>query len=164
MGLDMYLSARKYVSQIDWQATNEREPGEPWVKVPEYLELIKFGEPGIDEFSESSGIEIEFPVGYWRKHNAIHRWIVANCADGVDDCKPIRLGLGSILELSALVDEVLEHKDKASSLLPTGAGFFFGGTEYDEWYYKAMERTKSILAKAKELDDKDYTLIYQASW
>jgi hypothetical protein len=33
----------------------------------------------------------------------------------------------------------------AASVLPTQAGFFFGGTEYDEWYMQQLEKTVEVL-------------------
>ena len=50
------------------------------------------------------------------------------------------------------------------SLEPT-SGFFFGGTEKDEWYYGSLEYTvdtlNSILAGTQ---DESYSFYYQASW
>lgn len=34
---------------------------------------------------------------------------------------------------------VLANHDLASELLPTRAGFFFGSTEYDEWYFSDVK-------------------------
>lgn len=46
-------------------------------------------------------------------------------------------------------ERFLEYlSDKASYLLPTRDGFFFGGTEYDEYYFKDLEDTKDILERA----------------
>jgi len=49
-------------------------------------------------------------------------------------------------------------------LEPT-AGFFFGNTEKDEYYYSDVERTVDmlnfLLASAQ---DEDYSFYYQASW
>lgn len=38
----------------------------------------------------------------------------------------------------------------ASELLPTTSGFFFGGTEYDEWYYRDVEYTEKKLTELIE--------------
>jgi hypothetical protein len=67
-------------------------------------------------------------------------------------------------DLRDLVKDTLIHRDKASVALPTASGFFFGSTEYDEWYWSDLEYTAKeldrVLANAKESDD----FFYQASW
>lgn len=47
-------------------------------------------------------------------------------------------------------------------LAPT-AGFFFGSTEKDEWYYNDLMETIDIIDTALALGD-DWEIIYQASW
>lgn len=42
---------------------------------------------------------------------------------------------------------VLEDTSVARSLLPTQDGFFFGGTEYDQWYWEDLEYTRDQLAR-----------------
>ena len=42
-----------------------------------------------------------------------------------------------------------------------GSGFFFGGTDYDEWYYNDIENTIKILESALEDGDEFY---YSSSW
>jgi hypothetical protein len=68
------------------------------------------------------------------------------------------------MELRAMVEETLENKDKAVEYLPTVSGFFFGGTEYDDYYWHGLERTKLILDRAISLPEEDYSFTYQASW
>ena len=60
---------------------------------------------------------------------------------------------------------------KAEELLPTCDGFFFGGTEYDKYYFNDIDKAMKILdACIKFLEEKekakDYSwgLYYQASW
>jgi hypothetical protein len=60
---------------------------------------------------------------------------------------------------------VLEDRSKAASLLPTQQGFFFGGQEYDDWYYDDVQSTVDIVKKALEFyDEKTVDLYYHASW
>lgn len=42
---------------------------------------------------------------------------------------------------------VLEDTSVARSLLPTQDGFFFGGTEYDQWYWEDLEYTRDQLVR-----------------
>ena len=106
-------------------------------------------------------------VGYWRKASAVHKWFVEKVQDGVDECQKSYV---EISQLEALRDEckkALEFKDKASEILPTTEGFFFGGTNYDEWYFQGLEETVEIIDNALEgVDEDDYntSFFYQASW
>lgn len=160
MGLDMYLNVRKYVNRIDWDTNTKMES-------PRFTNIVNT--LGIRELLEPDGVTgayVEIPVMYWRKANAIHNWMVRELADGVDDCRPLELSTDKLRELIVLCEQVLEDHSKAGELLPTGAGFFFGATEYDEYYYGDLmhtaDRLRYIVAEA-EANDIDY-LVYQASW
>ena len=50
----------------------------------------------------------------------------------------------------------------AKELLPTQEGFFFGSTDYDEYYYSDLQDTKQILEEA--LKDAHADFEYCASW
>ena len=53
----------------------------------------------------------------------------------------------------------------ADELLPTQDGFFFGSTEYDEYYMQDIDATIEILTKALEETDFDTEmLVYSSSW
>lgn len=59
--------------------------------------------------------------------------------------------------------KVIEGSSVAKELLPTCSGFFFGGTEYDEWYYKNLEYTKERIEEILEETDFDNWIVYYAS-
>ncbi len=59
--------------------------------------------------------------------------------------------------------KVIADKSLAESLLPTSSGFFFGGTEYDEWYFNAVEYTIEVL-ETELLDEYADDFEYSASW
>jgi hypothetical protein len=164
MGLDMYLEARKYFSKIDYKSDSDD-------LLPDYKELTKFFPAGSDELGSHAGATLEITVGYWRKANAIHAWFVRECADGVDECQPIWVREGKLRELRATVEFLLSIKDEPNvgeqveKLLPPQAGFFFGSTELDEYYWGDLEHTKNILDKAIDLEEhQNCSIRYQASW
>jgi hypothetical protein len=150
MGLDMYLDKRTYVKQ--WDHIDEAKQYK--------VEVTRGGEPtNIDPKKVKYIIE---EAGYWRKANAIHKWFVDNIQDGVDDCRDAyaeRRDLQTLLDLCRIV---IIDKSKAEQLLPSSSGFFFGNTEYDEWYYNDIQNTIEILEKALEDEDGDY--YYSSSW
>lgn len=65
--------------------------------------------------------------------------------------------------------KIIEDSSVAEELLPTESGFFFGSTDYDEYYMDDIDLTiKQLTEIIKEYDadtDKAYTdFWYQASW
>jgi hypothetical protein len=172
MGLDMYLSVRKYISQVDWNLVKEhREKG--YNNLPDnplYEKLIKdFDLTGLADSGGNGGGYVMATSIYWRKANHIHQWFVENCAGGEDDCKPVYVSREKLEELYSTVCEVLANRDDltiAEDLLPTQTGFFFGASEIGEWYWEHLEYTRSCvkeLLKASE-DRSDIDFEYHASW
>ena len=78
---------------------------------------------------------------YWRKANQIHGWFVENCQFGEDNCKPYEISHEQLEALKRLCERVLKNKDEAEFLLPTQAGFFFGETDYNEYYFEDLKYT-----------------------
>lgn len=58
--------------------------------------------------------------------------------------------------------KVLKDPTVAKELLPTQAGFFFGGYDYDEWYWRQLEETKQILVEALKANEAEFE--YGSSW
>jgi hypothetical protein len=154
MGLDMYLSAKKYLSRYFDPADTD--------KIASINEL--FGIEG-DEQEDYGAQEVTFRVAYWRKANAIHQWFVDNVQDGTDDCGEYGVTTEKLQELLALCEQIIADPKSGEELLPTQGGFFFGSTEYDDYYMQDIrftaERIKKILA------DTAFTrcdFYYQSSW
>lgn len=171
MGLDMYLSVRKYVRRLDLDAGYDEQKG--WSHDTEFDRVMD--SCGMGEFPETdntTGLHVEIPVAYWRKANAIHKWFVDTRGDGEDNQHPIWVCAEHLEELLDLCNQVLADHSKADELLPTEGGFFFGGTEYDEYYFQDLEYTQRRLTELiplmKRKNDKGYSdndsAVYQASW
>lgn len=60
--------------------------------------------------------------------------------------------------------KVVANAELPEQLLPTTSGFFFGGTDYDEWYVAGLKSTVEQINKALELDDSDWEFVYHSSW
>lgn len=78
MGLDMYLTGRKFF----WYATG-RQDGRK--------------EDGLNVKS------LDVELGYWRKHPNLHGYIVNTFADGVDNCQEIELSADNLRQIIAAV-------------------------------------------------------------
>lgn len=59
---------------------------------------------------------------------------------------------------------VLEDSTIAEEFLPTQHGFFFGGTNYDEYYWQDLVDTVEICKNALEVYDSNSSIYYQSSW
>lgn len=108
---------------------------------------------------------------YWRKANFIHGWFVSNVQEGSDDCSSYEVDLETLYNLLIDINIVLdniksEHFDSvAERHMPTRSGFFFGSTDYDDYYIEELERTREKLNNILMSFDTDtYTLEYRSSW
>jgi hypothetical protein len=151
MGLDMYLSKKTYVQQWDHQKAEQKyevvvtKGGEPTNINPKRVKYI------IEE------------AGYWRKANAIHKWFVDNIQSGNDNCGTYYVERDKLYELLETCQMVKENNLKAEELLPTQSGFFFGDTDYNEWYFKDIDNTIEILEECLA-DETAYDFEYNSSW
>jgi hypothetical protein len=161
MGLDMYLRASEYVSRNNWGRDEDGNildtPNKTFKAIVEAFEM----EDVIDK-TGFAGISVDFPMGYWRKANQIHNWFVKNVQDGEDNCGSYYVTREQLEELKELCINVLANKELAEDLLPTGAGFFFGSTTYDKYYYGDLNDTIGIITRC--LESKFDGFEYQSSW
>jgi len=161
MGLDMYLSKKTYIG-------NQYKQPEQQVSViiPENQKDVTF--PVQETIKQNRITYIQEEVGYWRKANHIHNWFVENVQDGEDDCREYEVSEDDLTDLLNLCKQVIENKDKADELLPSINGFFFGSTEYDEWYFQQCQDTINIIENIlKEKGEKGYLdgeIYYNSSW
>ena len=84
-------------------------------------------------------------VAYWRKANQIRKWFDDHV--GVENCTEAPVTRDLLHELRDDCMQVLSNHDLAPILLPTQSGFFFGSTEYDEYYYDDLRDTVEQLGR-----------------
>ena len=154
----MYLRANEYVYRHNFNRQADEDTINPlFNEIISRLEL----EDVIDK-SGFAGLTIDVPMGYWRKSNMIHHWFVNNLADGVDECQPITVRREDLEQLKEVCINVIAVPEMAEELLPTGSGFFFGSTDYDEYYFGDLNDTIGIINRC--LESKFDYFEYQASW
>ena len=181
MGLDMYLSKKTYVKQ--W---SHIEPEKQF-----QVEVKRGGEP-VTSIKPDRVSYVTEQGAYWRKFNALHNWFVENCQDGRDECQESYVDRTKLEELIVTLHEVkniletspkkkvqvkngwsngedtfveievVEDSEKLDDLFPTSSGFFFGGTEYDEYYQEQVNETIELITDLLKDETGDY--YYQASW
>ena len=146
MGLDMYLKGKRYLS--------------------EYNEVTKPLKTKVNEALQGPGFlpvnQVEAEAMYWRKANAIHDWFVQNCQGGVDECQETAVDRDQLRALLYVCKEVGATKNP--NLLPAAQGFFFGNTDYNDYYYDTIAHTAARLELLLSEEYKDWDFYYQSSW
>jgi len=61
------------------------------------------------------------------------------------------------------VGKRLANPEVAEEVLPTQEGFFFGNTDYDQWYMEDLKHTVEVIDKVLELP-KEWEINYHSSW
>ena len=150
MGLDMYLRVRK-VHPYETDERYDNAYGTNW------------------KLSEST-----YNVCEWRKANAIHKWFVDHVQDGKDDCGRYPVNVESLKNLRSACREAMILYDEgniedAAMFMPTQSGFFFGSTDYDEWYREDLQRTfdacNNLIRTIESPHRKDWLSVeYESSW
>lgn len=151
MGLDMYLTKRTYVQNWDYMKESEKN----------YVSVKGANEGHI------KGDRVQYIIEqlcYWRKANHIHKWFVDNVQGGDDDCGSYIVSLPEIKQLMDVCYEVMTDNSKAQELLPTTNGFFFGGTEYDDFYFTQVTDTYKILKELVEELEEYKTPLNNSAW
>lgn len=156
MGLDMYLTAKRYMAE--WIDAGDAEKQTAiQILFPELAGLQ-------GHFGDGSPVkEICIEAGYWRKANQIHDWFVRNVQDGKDECIPHVVYRDHLMELKGLCEQVLADPGKAELLLPTASGFFFGDTSYGEMYMDDIRHTMDVIDRCLKLPD-TWSFEYHSSW
>jgi hypothetical protein len=151
----MYFYGRRYLWDFEYSNKNDRA----------IIDAIG------KQFPEIRGArveEVKAEFKTWRKANQIHKWFVDNIQDGVDECQESRVPVGKLYKLRDLCAEVVADPSRAQDLLPSQSGFFFGGTEYDEWYHRDVKETldwlNDLLLKDTLDTLKDWDFYYRSSW
>lgn len=180
MGLDMYLKKHTYVKNWSYMTPEEQTK----------VSVTKNGVAHTDIKPERVSYIIE-DVMYWRKANAIHNWFVNNVQEGNDDCKEYYVDCDNLQVLIDKCNEALlviknadvvfkqvetgwnqngityesiptyDCVDEINEILPPTIGFFFGGTEIDEYYKNDLENTAKVLT---ELIEEGGEFYYSSSW
>lgn len=176
MGLDMTLSKKTYI-------------GNRWAEAIKDKEVVKIGVDGVKDERVSEIVEHiadwrkANAIHAWFVENVQDG--NDNCGEYYVDEEQLKELLGlvnQVLEASELVDgevingytykdgerkpmiekgKIIKDSSVAEELLPCASGFFFGGTEYDQWYYQDLEHTKKVLEESLAEGGSYY---YSSSW
>ncbi len=182
MGLDMYLYRVPKVASLDelqkinsrldkaYIDNNMQNELKAIAKEYDYIYDIDFAinrYVDIDKYkADPKGwgnlIDLTIRVAYWRKFNALHAWFVANVQDDEDNCGAYIVTIDHLKKLQKDLSELTP--ETASTILPTQVGFFFGGVDYDEYYWQDVERLKHEVVFLISQQPHDTVYTYSSSW
>lgn len=154
MGLDMNLYLEHTIYESKYRDENLTYPKEITYYIP-------YDDYGIERVTT-------YEVAYWRKANAIHNWIT-NCVGQTEiNCEKIYLTIEQLEQLVSDCKEAL-NAEYPDEFLPTTSGFFFGSTEYGEYYYSTVRETITMVEPVIEFlkahsEDDEWKVYYQAWW
>ena len=83
-------------------------------------------------------------IGYFRKVNFLVKFFEKKGFD-VSNQTPLVIKKEDAEELLSRCEEVLLDRSKGPELLPTMSGFFFGSTDYDNYYYDDVETVRDYV-------------------
>lgn len=115
-------------------------------------------------FERKTGTELM----YWRKANQIRRWFVdhLNDFDPSDNLGEYDVSREVLQDLIDDIDYVLEDEsiERAEEVMPTGSGFFFGNTEYDEYYFDSLRHTREQIQEILDTSSEEDEIYYTEWW
>ena len=107
--------------------------------LPELEELVKKHLEGHYEPYDAYFRKVNFVFAYYENKGKMqNEWYALTDTDDIDD-------------LISRCEQVLNDHSLAETLLPTQAGFFFGGTDYDDWYFSDVKDCLRQMKKYRKL-------------
>lgn len=183
MGLDMYLTKKVYVGA---EYEHRKVTGVIDIKVgdkplPINLSNVSYIEERAGYWRKANAIHKWFVDNVQEGND--------DCGDYEVNTEQLRQLLdvvNKVLEASELVEGKIKNGERgvpgggwediiedgktikdpsvAQELLPCTSGFFFGGTEYNEYYHSDLVDTKKILEAALAGNPDDFEFYYHSSW
>lgn len=98
-------------------------------------------------------------IGYFRKVNFLVKYF-KDLGFDVENQTPFCISKEDAEVLLSRCNQVLKDHSKASELLPTMDGFFFGSIEYNEYYFNDVKEVRdyiknTLLPEFKELGSEE---------
>lgn len=184
MGLDMYLSVRMYVGGWKHSSPAEKAKFEKLVEAAGIRPIQDspsfYVEATVGYWRKANAIHAWFVKNVQGGRDECQSSYVsreqlgelrAACKQVLDTVEtvPGTLKNGSThypdgrVEQHTTPGEVIAQAGVAAAVLPTQSGFFFGSTDYDQYYLDDLRDTVAIIDRALDLPD-SFDFIYRASW
>ena len=183
MGLDMYLSRKTYVKHWDYKEEDNyvitvTRQGEPVTNIS--TSKISFLEEEVGYWRKANHIHKWFVDHVQEGKDDCRETYVSlpqlkelydTCLKAIEiKLQPVGVHPEKVLVktdtgLLQQEEQVLNYnKEILEDILPTSQGFFFGGTQYDEYYMDDVQDTIDILKPIVENTNPQADYYYRASW
>lgn len=187
MGLDMYLRAEKYVSGYPFRDEEERGEYQRLVEMFDVQEAVDPDTPSVvvkftvAYWRKANQIHLWFVQNVQGGEDECRPHYVSRgqlkdlreaCLRviGSTELVPGEVENGVIFSAEhpagvAQIErgKVMKDATLARELLPTASGFFFGSTDYNQWYWEDLKETVKQIDRALALPD-EWDFEYQSSW
>lgn len=153
MGLDMYLNRKVNVGSLK----DSMALGKDDKKLKE-----------LSHNHEYNSVVLETEVGYWRKFNALHKYMVDNFGDeGNDNCRDFTMGIRDIAILRDKLQTLMERAELEEGWV--GDGYTFAHIKKGEEVLlakgaTAIEKVKEGDIVSENKEEKKRTVIGEISW
>lgn len=170
MGLDMFLyrvpraKTVQELTDLDEKINSSGNVGDALNEYADENKFIYSISAHYDKYDKKwSVIPAYHNAAYWRKFNALHKWFVDNVQGGVDDCDPYLVQKEHIESLLSVLESLTP--ENCADLFPAQSGFFFGNTDYEEWYWNDVRQTIHICHYLlSQVNWREESLVYKSSW
>jgi hypothetical protein len=187
MGLDMYLTKKTYVK--NWEHTKDEHRWSISVtrggKPADFIkpERVREIEEEVCYWRKANAIHIWFVDNVQKGEDDCGTYYVDDekLQELVNVCAKV---LASVQLIDGLITngytskdappgqmipilekgQVVDDASVAEKLLPTRRGFFFGSTDYDQYYIDDLRHTKETLEAALAEDNSNASFYYHSSW
>lgn len=184
MGLDMYLERKTYVQNWDhmkpehrhnvsvWRGSSPRSDIDP-AKISYIVEQVGYWRKAnaIHRWfvEHVQGGEDDCNPHYVSREQL--KELLDLCNEVLDKCglSEGKVENGRRMENGELVPIledglIISNPEEAEARLPTQSGFFFGGTDYDQYYIDDIKQTVEILKPIVDREEDDANYYYHSSW
>jgi len=162
MGLDIYFEKRKNDLAALKKFHEAVQAREDYAEKT-YKEGIGYTDDEKAEYRRLDAIVDELnprkEIGYFRKVNFLMDFF-----NYEGNCEYKEIPLECFNELKERCEKVLADHSLADELLPTQSGFFFGSTDYDEWYFKNVEAVRDFCQKVLNETEPDEVIEMYCWW
>ena len=182
MGLDMYLNQKFYVK--NWRHTELKDKysitirkGGKFTPIP--TSKITYIETEVMYWRKANAIHKWFvdnvqggndDCGSYYVDREKLKELLAICTKIIEASKLVKSKVNNGYKIEHGIEtpimedgETIENPKVADELLPTQSGFFFGNTDYDQYYYEDIKYTKENLEKLLA-EDNGGDFEYHSSW
>lgn len=153
MGLDMYLSARKFIAGGGYGLEKQQQQYDIFTTAAGLTADV------IEKLPATRSAHLEIEVGYWRKAHELHDWFVSTVQDGNDNCAPYYVSRENLEELRENIKEVLADPSEWGSVFSVEES-----TDFDEWAKEVYENTAEMIDLWLSPAFDGWDFVYMASW